>query len=388
MATAARLAEIVALEGLGRRFFLAFEKRLDAMAESLTGCRAGDRRDLALLQLNRMLFLYFVQSKGWLNGKPDFLRTQVDACLERKRSVDKHLLRPLFFGTLNRAVADRTACVRAFGRIPFLNGGLFEPHPLERKWNGTIPNGTWRETFDTLFERFQFTAAEGTGCAIAPDMLGRVFEGVMAPEERRRSGTFYTPPDLVRGLLEECLAVFLTRRTGAPPARAPALLDQPDDHVVSLLRGITVLDPAAGSGAFLLAALERLADLTRSPGESIAAARRRTLVSNLFGVDVNPTAVRLTELRLWLSVIADDPSESPERVAPLPNLDCLIRQGDSLTDPLGLIARMPFRPEAMGGALAGLRRAFSEATGRRKSAAARHLRAAEVAAMRACLVLA
>lgn len=388
LATAARLAEVLSVEGIGTRFFHAFEQHLERMAECIDLRRAGERRDLALLQLNRVLFLYFVQSKGWLDGRPDFLRVQVDHCLGRRRGLDRHLLRPLFFGTLNRPGHERTNTARAFGRIPFLNGGLFEPHPLERGWKGTIPNPVWRDAFDTLFERFHFTATEGSAGAIAPDMLGRVFEGVMAPEERRKSGTFYTPPALVNSLLEECLAVFLSRRLGVPVARVAELQEAGDPLVPLALRDITLLDPAAGSGAFLLAALERLSQLSDRGHESRSAVRRRILQTNLFGVDINPTAVRLSELRLWLSVIADDPADAPEGVAPLPNLDCLVRQGDSLTDPLGLIGQMPFRPGAMGSALASLRLAFSGATGSAKREAARTLRKTEAAAMRACLELA
>jgi hypothetical protein len=384
-ATAARLAEILSLEGMGSRFFTAFEKQLQRMAESISLHRSGERRSLALLQLNRVLFLYFVQSKGWLDGKQDFLRVQVDHCLARDKGLDRHLLRPLFFGTLNRPPQERSSGARAFGHVPFLNGGLFEPHPLERQWKGTIPNAVWREVFDSLFERFHFTITEGATTAIAPDMLGRVFEGVMVPEERRRSGTFYTPPALVRSLLDECLVVFLSRRLRTSVDRATELLATRDPLILPPLSSLTLLDPAAGSGAFLLAALERLSELTASQPECVSSARRRILQTNLFGVDINPTAVRLTELRLWLSVIADDAAEMPEAVAPLPNLDCLIRQGDSLTDPLGLIAQMPFRVEAMGSALAGLRLAFSNATGSHKRETARALRAAELAAMRECL---
>lgn len=388
LGTAARLAEVLAIQGTGARFFVAFERQLDRMARCIVHRREEERRDLALLQLNRVLFLYFVQSKGWLDGKPDFLPAQVDRCLARGKRLDRHLLRPLFFGTLNRPGDQRTRTARSFGRIPFLNGGLFEPHPLERGWKGTIPNQVWREAFDQLFERFHFTSSEGTAGAIAPDMLGRVFEGVMVPEARKRSGTFYTPPALVRSLLEECLLVLLSSRLGVSAGQAESLLANRDPIIVSVLRRLTLLDPAVGSGAFLLAALERLSELSTQDPVNRWAERRRILQSNLFGVDVNPTAVRLTELRLWLSVIAGDPASDPGQVAPLPNLDCLVRQGDSLTDPLGLIARMPFRAGGMGQALAGLRLAFSGATGTAKRAAAHTLRRAEARAMRECLELA
>ena len=95
---------------------------------------------------------------------------------------------------------------------------------------------------------------------------------------------------------------------------------------------MTLLDPAVGSGAFLLGALERMAQI-RAGEEPPAALRRRILERNLFGVDLNPMAVRLAELRLWLAVIAVDGTTDPEEVEPLPNLDGMVRQGDSLLDP-------------------------------------------------------
>ena len=103
---------------------------------------------------------------------------------------------------------------------------------------------------------------------------------------------------------------------------------------VSICDNLTLLDPAVGSGAFLLGALERLAAFEPDGGRR-SARKRRILTRNLFGVDQNATAVRLAELRLWLAVIAADPAERMETVKPLPNLDCLIRQGDSLFDHSG-----------------------------------------------------
>jgi hypothetical protein len=388
LATAARLSDLIATEGIGTRFFLAFEKELERIASSLTGRRPDERRAFALLQLNRVLFLYFVQSKGWLDGKPDFLRRQVDRCLSRRKQLDRHLLGPLFFGTLNRPPADRTRATLMFGRIPFLNGGLFEPHPIEKRRHHSVSNEVWRDVFDNLFERFQFTAAEGATTAIAPDMLGRVFEGVMQPRERRATGTFYTPPALVRSLLDESLLALTVERLGIPEGRAARLMADRDPVLHPILGSLRLLDPAVGSGAFLLAALDRFAGLAESDSAPPAEIRRRVLQTNLFGVDLNPTAVRLTELRLWLAVIAGDGTTDPDLVAPLPNLDCLVRQGDSLTDPLGFVARMPFRAGAMGAALAELRLAFGNATGATKRKAAGELQRAEREAMNDCLALA
>ncbi|MGE3526712.1 MAG: N-6 DNA methylase [Gemmatimonadales bacterium] len=386
LATAARVAEILAGEGVGKRFFRSFGLALDRMSDGITGVRRpADRRPLALLQLTRVLLLYFVQSRGWLDGQTGFLRARLDDCLARGRRVHRDLLRPLFFGTLNQPAGARSRLARSFGRIPFLNGGLFEPHRLERSWTGSIPNRLWRDVFDGLFERFEFTVREGMpGPAIAPDMLGRVFEGLMHAGERHRTGTFYTPPALVDTLVGAGIAALVSSREECSFEAARERLDRADPGLLPLLRAITVLDPAVGSGAFLLGTMETLVALRRrmAPGESDL--RRSILSRNLFGVDLNPTAVQLTELRLWLAVVSDDP-EDVEQVRPLPNLDSQIRQGDSLHDPLGALAGLVLRPQLAGPALGRLRRRFATVSGREKARTAHRLRELEQAAVRECL---
>jgi hypothetical protein len=365
-------------EDVGRRFFYAFRTTLDGMAEELAGpARLSERRSYALIQLTRVLFLYFVQAKGWLDGRPDFLRQHLDDALAMRRRVHRDLFRPLFFGTLNRQPVERGRA-RAFGRIPFLNGGLFEVHPLERAWRGDVPDRCWRDAFDQLFERFHFTVDEGGDPGrIAPDMLGRVFEGLMAPGDRRTSGAFYTPAALVTRLVDAGLVALLSERIGLTGAGAEAALRGRDPAMLPLLRDIAILDPAAGSGAFLLAALERLADLRQGeapPGEL----RRRILAHNLFGVDLNPMAVRLAELRLWLAVISEERVDAPEAVLPLPNLDGVVRQGDSLLDPAAGLAGFGAQPSAASVELGAVRRAFIATSGPAKRELLRALRRSEL----------
>ena len=230
LAYAARAADALCGEAVGRRFFREFKATLDRMADGLpTTLRGDDRRSLALLQLTRVLFLYFIQAKGWLAGRERFLGEEVDRCLARGRRLHRDLLRPLFFGTLNRAPADRGRCAAAFGAIPFLNGGLFEPHPLERRLRHDIPNAVWRDAFDRLFERFHFVVTErGAAGGIAPDMLGRVFEGVMAPDIRRASGTYYTPAALVRSILDAALTALAASRLGCGEGEAERRLSDRD----------------------------------------------------------------------------------------------------------------------------------------------------------------
>jgi len=336
-----------------------------------------DRHSLALLQLTRVLFLYFIQSKGWLDGRLRFLSEEVDGCLRRRRRIHRDLLRPLFFGTLNRSGDRRSRSAVGFGSIPFLNGGLFEPHALERRFPADIPNDIWRNAFDHLFERFHFTIGEGERHGgVAPDMLGRVFEGVMTPAARHASGTFYTPSLLVGEVLDAAITALLSIRLKCGNAEAERKLRDPDASVARLLANVTLLDPAVGSGAFLLGALERLARLT-SEGQLLSSSKRRVLERNLFGVDLSGTAVRLTELRLWLAVIADDPAESAHGVRPLPNLDCLVRQGDSLFDPMQEGPETTRVDAAMVAEMSALRHALIVASGSEKRGLIRKLRCLE-----------
>ncbi len=372
---AAHAVDVLGGESAGLRFFREFRHTLEHMAAGLPGpLGSADRHALALLQLTRILFLYFVQARGWLAGNGRFLVEAVDRCLSRRRKIHRDLLCPLFFGTLNRPAAERGRAALALGSIPFLNGGLFEPHPLERRFRRNIPNDLWRDAFDRLFERFHFTLQADERGSVAPDLLGRVFEGVMAPDQRRASGTYYTPAALVRELLDQALVPLLAQRLGCAEPEAERRLDEGERAAWREVRTLKVLDPAVGSGAFLLGALERLVPPT-AEGRRRADLCRQVLRRNLFGVDLNAAAVRLTELRLWLAVVAEDPSDRPARVQPLPNLDCLIRQGDSLFDPAGAAPRRAGR--ASDRELAGLRRRIVVATGNAKRAALRELIRAE-----------
>ena len=393
-----RAGDTLASEAVTGRFFRAFRAILERLTDrtAAPGPRA-DRRVLALTTLTRVLFLYFVQAKGWLDGDRRFLVRRFEAALAARRPFHRTVLAPLCFGALNRSPARRPAHARALGRLPFLNGGLFEPTALERRAGAADwSNADWREAFDELFERFHFSVREDdTGDLVAPDMLGRVFEGVMDPGARRASGTFYTPAALVREIVRAGLEAALVHRCGLaaraaerwvrrgePPAARP-----PIDR-------LTVLDPAVGSGAFLLGALEELVALRGAPaGADAVAVRRDVLRHSLFGVDVDLTAVRLTELRLWLALVADDPVGDPGGVAPLPNLDGQVRQGDTLLDPLSAAAALsgPAR-DADGDAglrelrqlqsIGAARRALFAAAGPAKRTAAGALMRAETAMMR------
>ncbi|HEY0996867.1 MAG TPA: N-6 DNA methylase, partial [Gemmatimonadaceae bacterium] len=385
-----RWVEILGREAIGGRFYRALERHVSALGANAKGtASAEDRREVALLHVSRLLFLSFIQAKGWLDGDRDFLPHTFDRCMTAGGDFHRRVLRPLFHGTLNTRWSRRAPAARAFGRVPFLNGGLFARTAVERRC-ATLhcPDADWGALFGELLARYRFTAREERSdwseAAVDPEMLGRAFESLMAEGHRRASGSFYTPQPLVarvtghalRAGLESALAPLAGSRDAARVAQSAvdggALA--PGDAAVlrRALAGVTVLDPACGSGAFLVHALERLATIAALAGDARPAheLRGELLTRSIFGVDRDPTAAWLCELRLWLSMVIERDEADPMRVPPLPNLDRNVRVGDAL-------AGWDFGPGelqvAAGSRLRTLRERYARATGARKATLARQL---------------
>ncbi|MFN8666147.1 MAG: type IIL restriction-modification enzyme MmeI [Gemmatimonadaceae bacterium] len=338
-----RWCEILGREALSHRFYRALEHHVLALGEGARGSAPSEaRRELALITTSRLLFLAFLQSRGWLDTDADFLARHLDRVLASGGDAHRRFLEPLAFGTLNTRVSQRAAAARAFGRVPFLNGGLFARSPVEcRHRRVRFRDEDLGALFDELLARYRFTGREQqrdwTESAVDPEILGRAFESLMASRERRDSGAFYTPHALVARVtdaaLEDVLGASGVVRDPSLALRNPAALP-PDERTAmhGALLSLRLLDPACGSGAFLVHALERVAHLTSALGDerSPSALRRAMLTSSIFGVDLNPMAVWLCELRLWLSVVMDLDVTDPLDVPPLPNLDRNVRVGDTL----------------------------------------------------------
>jgi hypothetical protein len=370
----ARFADIVGRDALSTRFYRALYHTVEQLADSATGPATRlERRELALLNASRCLFLAFLEAKGWLNHDRNFLLHQLTARLERGGALHERLLRPLFFGTLNTPLTQRSTAARAFGEIPFLNGGLFAPTPLEQRSRSTrFSDDAITALIGDLLDRYRFTAHEDSTrwseAAIDPEMLGRAFEALMAADERHRSGSYYTPPALVESVVHDALRAALP---GLPASaltddRAPLTLDAPGRAALAQIR---VLDPACGSGAFLVHMLESLARLHQRAGDPrpLHTLRRELLVRSIFGVDRNPMAVWLCELRLWLSIVIESPDTTIAHITPLPNLDHHIRLGDTLAG-----GDFRFAPPSAR-RLSALRQRYTRAVGARKHTLARLL---------------
>ena len=376
-----RWMEILGREAMTRRFYTVLERVVESLAQSIrSGVSPADARELALLYVSRLLFLSFLETQGWLDGDHGFLANGFADCMASGGRYHSRVLEPLFFGTLNTPRRARSARARSFGRIPFLNGGLFARSALERRARRVaFPDEGMGMLYGDLLCRHRFTpredSSEWSEAAVDPEMLGKAFESLMASGDRKSSGAFYTPQPLVRQVMREALAHALRTPRVSPEQVASCLLarDVPPGIRPALLDGVRslrLLDPACGSGAFLVFALSELTWLSAACGDDRPAGdiTRSVLTSSIFGVDINPVAVWLCELRLWLAMVMQQRERDIDMIEPLPNLDRQIRVGDTLTGG-GFAARRLAPPRAV----ARLRARYTRAHGPRKRALARLL---------------
>lgn len=379
LATSLRWARVLDRTTIGARFFRELRAEREAIARAWRGIPArlrAEREQLALLLLCRLLFLYFLQQRGHLLGDRSYLVKLLRAgrSVPAEPSLYTRVLRPLFFGALNTRPEQRTAEANALGPLPYLNGGLFEPHALERRHPDLhLPDAVLLRTVSDFLDRYRYASRDaaddaGGGAADAsldPEVLGRAFEALMQPARRGETGTYYTPPAVVDRLVGTALTRHLERAARLPGEAARAIIEgsapllsaAERKRADTVLRDLRVLDPACGSGAFLLGTLARIVRARRplQPRTEETALRAHTVARVLHGVDLLDDAALLCSLRLWLALTpAPD-----EPVAPLPNLDRRIRQGDALIDPLDLLTPGAVRGADRGAALdADVRRAI------------------------------
>src|SRR5262249_46084383 len=167
-------------ETLTRQFFERFRNAVRDTDATLRSLLPRERSDAtagqALLILSRVLFLYFIQQKGWLNGERRFLIDRLEAALASGHPFYQSVLAPLFFGGLHTPIRDRHPPPRLLGNVPYLNGGLFEPSAFERRHAEIdLPNDLMQRVVESVFERFAFSINEGdpSGTHIDPEMLGK-----------------------------------------------------------------------------------------------------------------------------------------------------------------------------------------------------------------------
>ncbi|QUB94076.1 N-6 DNA methylase [Prevotella denticola] len=371
------------VEALSNEFFGKYKSEYDSFVEYITGKRyvkkggkyveaqthaphptlypafgSNDKlvRDYVKKLLGRIVFLHFLQKKGWLgvpagkdwgDGDRSFmLHLFENASEEQKDNFLDEVLEGVFADGLDCDRSDRNDLydtkVEGFRncRIPYLNGGLFERDPLDEK---TVKFPA--EYFDsllTMLSQYNFTIDENdpddAEVGIDPEMLGRIFENLL--EDNKDKGAFYTPKEIVQYMCRESLIAYLqTGQTEEDRERLRRFVTTHDGEQLDGLKGVLdqklrdvkICDPAIGSGAFPMGLLRELflcrAAIEPDVAENAADIKRHIIQNNIYGVDIERGAVDIARLRFWLSLIVDE--KSPEA---LPNLDFKIMQGNSLLE--------------------------------------------------------
>ncbi len=369
-------------EKLTKTFFNEYKKIFDILQNDLAS-QTGDSRwahDYALQFLNRCMFLYFVQKKRWINNDPDFLKSFWQAYRQTKQpenSFFDNWLKVMFFEAFNnRFHRGHTHfpenIKKALQLAPYLNGGLFSENELDKKHDFSITDNRFHQIL-TFLDRYNFTVSEDTPLdievAVDAEMLGMVYESLVniSEEQDRRgeAGIFYTPRVEIDLMCRLSLVDYLANHLGSghknllykwifafelnDKRQADTDIAQADLHarIYELIGQITIVDPACGSGSFLVGMLtildelrQRLERLSDQP-QSAYKRRREIIAQSLYGVDVKNWACHVAELRLWLALIIDaqfTPEQLHLRTEPLlPNFSFKIRQGDSLVQQIGNI---------------------------------------------------
>lgn len=314
--------------------------------------------------LGQIVFLHFLQKKGWLGvpigsewgeGDKHYIFNTIKN--EKYDNYFNDILEPLFYEALNM---KRDGDIYKNVKIPFLNGGLFSPVEQYdwKKTNFNIPNDLWfndQETgFLDLLNQYNFTIDESDpseqDIAVDPEMLGKIFESLLDTEERHSKGAHYTPREIVHFMCIEALAYELSKNIaidyeviknyilyGNSLNSLQEIQDRArtiDEHV----RNLKIIDPAVGSGAFLVGMLNEIVKLRVNLAEllnkdyDIYKYKKETIQNSLYGVDIEYDAIEIAKLRLWLSLIVDQVVEKSSSPKPLPNLAFQLRVGNSLVD--------------------------------------------------------
>lgn len=322
-------------------------ERLAAESSSLAG---SELRLFTQSLFNRLMFLRFIERKGWLaypgQSVRDYLAALMNAGPQGNRSFYQSRLRPLFFQGM---ATEGRQSDPAYGAVPFLNGGLFEESPLDKKVKD-IPDEAFAPIIgpNGLFYRFNFTVEESTPLdievAVDPEMLGKVFEELITG--RHETGSYYTPRPVVSFMCREALKGYLAERTDAPAEaldslvaeehRVEGLTEAHAKGIETALDNLKAVDPACGSGAYLLGLMQEIIGIRRALKSDwlvtdphfLYNLKLHIISRSLYGVDIDPFATEIAKLRLWLSLTVD--AVTP---VPLPNLDFKIETGDAILGP-------------------------------------------------------
>ena len=329
--------------------------------------------------LGQIVFCYFVQKKGWLGvnereafgkGDNEFLRNSFRKCLKEKKNFFNDFLEYLFYDGFNKE--NKNHLVNELNsKVPYLNGGLFE-ELYNYNWKEEyleIPNKIFsnekKNGILDIFDLYNFTVDENSDfevdLAIDPEMLGKVFENLLEDNIREEQGAYYTPREIVFYMCRNSIInylvnifkdqlkkkeivnfVYLCSSFAAAEIfdddekKTLGSLKKYSQSIDAVLANIKICDPAVGSGAFPVALMNEVVQLRfflsklNKKEYSTQSLKKHFIKNSIHGVDLEPSAVEIAKLRLWLSLVVD--IDDYKKIDPLPNLDYKIMQGDSLID--------------------------------------------------------
>ena len=304
-------------------------------------------RDYVKKLMGRLVFLQFLQKKGWLGvpagaewgtGDAEFIQNLFAKTADKDHFIDNVL--EALFNDLNSENEKKLPQYRT----PYLNGGLFERDETDEK--AFLLPAKYMQSLLDFFASYNFTIDENdpddAEVGVDPEMLGRIFENLL--EDNKDKGAFYTPKEIVSYMCRESLIAYL--QTGIEDEATKEAIrqfvtthdvnalgtnDKFRQQVDEALKNVKICDPAIGSGAFPMGLLKELFQcrtalegITQSKAAEI---KKHIIQQNIYGVDIERGAVDIARLRFWLSHIVDE--ETPQA---LPNLDFKIMQGNSLLE--------------------------------------------------------
>lgn len=356
-----------------KRFYGDFNRLRNDFTEYVRGIDdERERRWYVSLLLNRLIFIYFLQRQAFLDGgELDYLQKKL-LYVQKVYGPDQFytiFLRLLFFEGFTKPRETWNEEARSLlGRIQYLNGELFSMHSIEQKWPDiSIPDRAFTKLLE-LFSRYHWNLKDtpsGMENELRPHVLGSIFEKYI---NQKSFGAYYTPSEITEYLCERTIHEYILQKMNTYEVHTPAgestchrltnlgdlLLNLDASQcrkLLGLLPTIHILDPACGSGAFLVSALYTLVDiysilisrietlhdsyltdwLTRLRSQRAGmnySIRKRIIAENIFGVDLMEEAIEIAKLRLSLALISS--VDTTEQLEPLPRNNFTISSGNAL----------------------------------------------------------
>ena len=365
-----RLQKAFDVERITKQFYKDFQAEHQRFLGYVKGINNdNDRRWYTSVLLNRMMFVYFLQRKKFIdNGDLDYLQNKLEESKQRGDNLFyQEFLQVLFFESFAKPEEQRDPSVENLvGKIKYLNGGLFLKHRIEQEYDVKIADEAFEKLLG-LFARYSWNlddTPEGKDDEINPDVLGYIFEKYI---NQKAFGAYYTRPQITEYLCDRTIHKLIVDRVNNSISDKYKQFEDINELFLKLdanicrllikdiLPNLSILDPACGSGAFLIAAMKTLIQVYSAVIGSIKLMgdanlqveikelekvykslpyyiKKRIVTDNLYGVDIMEEATEIAKLRIFLALVSS--AHDVNELEPLPNIDFNIMAGNSL---IGLI---------------------------------------------------